>query len=49
MRGVADRFLVTTGHGKRDLRPQLPDYAPTCTFVFLMAVSRLDEVMVSGC
>lgn len=43
-RGVADRFVVTTGHGRDGSKPVLPDYSSTCTFVFLMSIGRLGQL-----
>ncbi len=45
-RGVADQLAVSTGHGMSDSVPrELVPYAPGRTAVFLMSVSRMDELM----
>lgn len=43
-RGVADRVVVLTGHGRNGSRPRLPAYAPDTTLVWLMAVGRIGEI-----
>jgi len=43
-RGVADRFIVATAHGRDDTSPSLPTYAPKCTYVFMMSVGRLGQL-----
>ncbi len=43
-RGLADRVLVMTGHGKQGSRPRMPTFTQDTTLVLLMAVSRLESL-----
>lgn len=45
-RSVASQFLVTTGTGQKNSAVALPTYEPTRTDVFLMAIHRLDALVV---
>ncbi|KAI9716154.1 MAG: hypothetical protein M1812_005582 [Candelaria pacifica] len=51
-RSVADQVLVCTGTGRKGAAPDAPEYVPTRTVVFLMALHRLsaliDSLMVEG-
>ena len=45
-RNFADQFTVATLHGKRDSTPGVPSpYRPNRTVVFLMSVSRIDQLV----
>jgi len=46
-RGVADQLVICTGTGKKGALPQLPEYSKTKTAVFLMALHRIDEMVVA--
>ncbi|KUL82965.1 hypothetical protein ZTR_10273 [Talaromyces verruculosus] len=46
-RGVADQVLVCTGTGRKGAAPEPPTYVPTQTVVFLMALHRLSDLVVS--
>jgi uroporphyrin-III C-methyltransferase len=43
-RGVADRLMVITAHGKANAVPDLPPFLPSCTYVFMMGVGRLQSI-----
>eukprot|EP00038_Savillea_parva_P008500 m.177360 g.177360 ORF g.177360 m.177360 type:complete len:339 (-) comp14331_c0_seq1:84-1100(-) len=43
-RGIADRFVVATAHGRDGSSPELPRFEPCCTYVFLMSVGRLGQL-----
>lgn len=43
-RGVANKLLVATAHGKYDTYPDLPPYDPAQSTVYLMSVSRLGNL-----
>lgn len=43
-RGLSNRLVVCTGHGREDARPDLVGYHKEQTVVFLMAVGRLREL-----
>jgi uroporphyrin-III C-methyltransferase len=43
-RGIADSVIISTGHGQAGERTDLPPYHPLRSAVFLMAVSRLEEL-----
>jgi len=44
-RGIADQFMVCTGHGKDDSFPEMPPFSPMRTTVILMGVGRIDSIM----
>lgn len=46
-RGVADQVLVCTGTGRKGAAPEPPTYVSTQTVVFLMALHRLSDLVVS--
>mmetsp|Transcript_12862 Transcript_12862/g.15583 ORF Transcript_12862/g.15583 Transcript_12862/m.15583 type:complete len:292 (+) Transcript_12862:179-1054(+) len=41
-RGVANQICIATGHGRDNSFPNLPEYKEKCSYVFLMAMSRLE-------
>ena len=43
-RGVADKLMVITAHGKAGSEPELPPFLPSCTYVFMMGVGRLGAI-----
>jgi uroporphyrin-III C-methyltransferase len=48
LRGVADQIVIGTGHAAGDADVDAPAWRPGTTWVFLMAVRRLDA-LASGC
>ena len=46
-RGVADQVLICTGTGRHGVAPEPPNYIPTQTVVFLMALHRLSSLIES--
>lgn len=44
-REVADQVLICTGTGRRGALPNLPDFVPSRTTVFLMALHRIVELI----
>ncbi|WEW57553.1 uroporphyrin-III C-methyltransferase [Emydomyces testavorans] len=46
-RGVADQVLICTGTGRHGAAPEPPNYIPTQTVVFLMALHRLSSLVES--
>lgn len=44
-RNVADQLLVCTGTGREGALPNLPEWVPTRTTVFLMALHRVQKVV----
>ncbi|KAF2643452.1 uroporphyrin-III C-methyltransferase [Massarina eburnea CBS 473.64] len=46
-RGVADQVLICTGTGRKGAAPDPPEYNPTRTVVFLMALHRLAALVES--
>ncbi|CAN6628620.1 uroporphyrinogen-III C-methyltransferase [Trichomonascus vanleenenianus] len=44
-RNVADQVLFCTGTGRKGVLPKLPEWEPTRTTVFLMALHRIDSVV----
>lgn len=46
-RAVADQVLICTGTGRRGAAPGPPEYVPTRTVVFLMALHRLSALVAS--
>lgn len=46
-RGVADQVLICTGTGRHGAAPEPPNYIPTQTVVFLMALHRLSSLIGS--
>ncbi len=46
-RSVADQVLICTGTGRRGAAPDPPQYVPTRTVVFLMALHRLSALIDS--
>jgi uroporphyrin-III C-methyltransferase len=44
-RGVADQVLICTGTGRAGARVATPDYVPSRTVVFLMALHRIAELV----
>lgn len=44
-RDVADQVLICTGTGRRGAVPSLPDFVPSRTTVFLMALHRVVELI----
>lgn len=45
MRGVADRVLVLTAHGQHGRRPVTPAFDTGTTYVWLMGVGRLEDLV----
>ncbi|KAI9655720.1 MAG: hypothetical protein M1821_005155 [Bathelium mastoideum] len=46
-RGVADQVLVLTGTGRKGAITESPEYVPSRTCVFLMALHRLSDVVTA--
>ena len=46
-RGVADQVLICTGTGRKGAAPNPPSYRSTKTVVFLMALHRLESLVLS--
>jgi uroporphyrin-III C-methyltransferase len=46
-RAVADQVLICTGTGRKGVAPEPPEYVPTRTVVFLMALHRLTALIDS--
>lgn len=46
-RSVADQVLICTGTGRKGAAPEPPEYVPTRTVVFLMALHRLAALLES--
>lgn len=44
-RGVADQVLVCTGTGKNGTFPVPPEFVPSRTVIFLMALHRIDDLV----
>lgn len=45
-RGVSNQLLITTGYGKDSTRVDVPEYRNDRTVVLLMAVGRLEEIVI---
>lgn len=43
-RGVASQFLVCTGTGRKNTAPEIPEYHPYRTTVFLMVCHRIKQI-----
>jgi uroporphyrin-III C-methyltransferase len=51
-RGVANRFMVCTAHGKDNNIPELPLFLPNCSFIFMMGVKQIDTLtkkLINNC
>lgn len=46
-REVADQVLICTGTGRRGALPNIPEWVPSRTTVFLMALHRIDNVVAA--
>lgn len=46
-RGVADQVVICTGTGQKGVIPNPPEYSKTKTVVFLMALHRIEELVIS--
>ena len=46
-RGVADQVLICTGTGRKGAPPEMPEYVPSRTTVFLMVLHRLGGLVES--
>ena len=46
-RGVADQLVICTGTGRRGALPELPGFSKSKTVVLLMALHRIDEMVVA--
>jgi uroporphyrin-III C-methyltransferase len=46
-RGVADQLVICTGTGRKGALPELPEFSKSKTVVLLMALHRIDEMVVA--